>query len=181
MASYGAPSGYPCLPSPTVNRWSYDSYCRNQLQLWIFKNKQIKVLKLTDLPTSFIRPDDSSSGSSLCTFFIDTWTSSSMCSMPTTLPLGPVCSLPKTKKKKISCCIQLICTCPSNPQKKMTSHYISDVPFLQNRRWDSRFQRLHPVQRPLELACRSTAPKHAHAAKWSQQETTLLHFGFVCE
>lgn len=42
-----------------------------------------------DLPTSLIRPEESSSGSSAWTFLTEVWTSSSMCSIPTTFPEGP--------------------------------------------------------------------------------------------
>lgn len=85
MASYGAPSGKPSLPSPTVDRIISLNVFANYVVLFLF----FFYLKLNS-PTNLIRPELRSSGSSACTFFTDIWTNELMCSMPTTLPLRPV-------------------------------------------------------------------------------------------
>lgn len=89
MASNGAPSGYPSLPSPTVDRRSHYFNHSFVHQFWIWAGM---IVATPHSPTSLMRPEESNSGSSAWTFFIDLWTSSSMCSIPTTLPLGPVYS-----------------------------------------------------------------------------------------
>lgn len=52
------------------------------IQMWFVFNS----------PTSLMRPEAISSGSSAWMFLIELWTSSSMWSTPTTLPLLPVCA-----------------------------------------------------------------------------------------
>lgn len=166
MASYGAPSKKPSLPSPTVERCS-DFYGLGQL--YSFK---IYNLKKQHSPTSLMRPDVSSSESSAWTFLIDLWTSSLMCSMPTTLPLGPVYKQQRETAIAISH-VQYF-TQPWMEHVYSRKTLIQNSPFLQSRQWGIHFLNPHLVQMPLQLVCHLTVPKHEHAVKPGPQENIQL-------
>lgn len=114
------PSISNCGQSP----WQSQTFFVCFLEIVLFKNTSI-FSGWRHSPTNLIRPELRSSGSSACTFFTDIWTNELMCSMPTTLPLGPVCNQQNTDKWVFHAIIFV--------QLKGCKVYMN-VPFLQSRR-----------------------------------------------
>ncbi len=118
---------------------------------------------------SLMRPEVRSSASSACTFFIDIWTSSLMCSMPTTLPLGPV-----YKQKNAAIALSHLLHFMPTSVKISSQKYVNGkksvkfkkyLPSWQSRQWDIHSLNPHRVPMPLQLVCHLIAPKHEHAVK----------------
>lgn len=139
---------------------------------------KIYNLKKQHSPTSLMRPDVSSSGSSAWTFLIDLWTSSLMCSMPTTLPLGPVYK--QQRETAIASSHVPYFTPPWMERVYSGKTFIQNSPFLQSRQWGIHFLNPHLVQTPLQLVCHLTVPKHEHAVKPGPQENIQL-IVWVCD